>query len=119
MVDENKAVVIGQVDVVIREIAFLMDKICSDKNITKGGNYDEVFDSLVHEVDRFKADRKRGIEKNHPHEKTGKEEKSASKKERATAAENALMAAMKEIEAMKAEKAAKAEKKKKKKKGKK
>ena len=106
MVDQNKAVLIGELNTVVTEIAFLMDKLCGDSNNNSIKTYDEVQDIILERVVVFREERDSGYTRNHPHEDItdGK-----AKAEEQSAAEEALQEAMKEIKAMKAERIKKAE----------
>ncbi len=121
MIDKTKAAIIGERDVIIEEVAFLIDKLCSEADGMQGETYDSIREILVREADKLKEERKHGRTKSHPShptksnefsdEKKAKESKESKKK---TPAELALEQALKDIEKLK-----KKGKKKKKNKGKK
>ncbi len=112
LVDQNKAILVGKLNIVVKELAFLVDKL-SEQGDEKGDASPEQILNMFHEeVAGFQKDRERGISREHPHDEGDSSggRDSSDKKERATAAEAALIEAMKEIQEMRAEKAQKAEK---------
>ncbi len=126
LVDQNKAVIVGKLDTVVKELAFLVDKLSEQGNEQGDISSEKVMDLFYEEVAGFQKDRERGVSRDHPHDEdeslnsrdSRDNQGRGNKKERATAAEAALIEAMKEIQEMRVEKE-KALKKKKNKKNKK
>ncbi len=118
LVDNSKAVLVGQINIVVEEVAFLIDKLCADTDRSRDGDYKDIQDRIIQRVQLFKKEREGGFERSHPHEDSEDSDNldKDNLKKKASAAEEALIEAMKEIQLMKAEKAKKAAKKKKKKK---
>ncbi len=102
MVDNNKAVLVGQADNIALEVAFLIDKLCSDNTMGSKASYDEVQGMVLREVKKLRIERDNGQERSHPHESGAGAEQTTNS--RMTAAEEALEKAMQEIKKMKAEK---------------
>jgi len=106
MVDETKAVLIGQADQVITELAFLMDKLCMDTNKSSNNTYEDMHELLLARVKYFRDERENGVIHNHPHEDPEDslfDKKEDEKKAKSNAAEAALQEALKEIKAMRDE----------------
>ncbi len=112
MVDKDKAVLVGQADNIILEVAFLMDKLCSDDTMGSKSSYSDTHGIILREVKKLQIERDNGHERSHPYDTEDSRESygSESTNSRMTAAEKALEKAMLEIEKMKAEKAEKAAK---------
>ncbi len=121
LVDQNKAVIVGKLNTVVKELAFLVDKLSEQGNEQGSISSEKVMDLFYEEVAGFQKDRDRGIVRDHPHDEgdSGSRDSLGDKKERATAAEAALIEAMKEIQEMRADKEKALKKKDKKKKNKK
>ncbi len=127
LVDQNKAVIVGKLNTIVKELAFLVDKLSEQGNEQGNISSEKVMDLFYEEVAGFQKDRERGIVRDHPHDEgeslsgSDSHRRGSGKKERATAAEAALIEAMKEIQEMRAdkEKALKKKEKKDKKKNKK
>lgn len=101
MVDENKAVLVGRMDQIVTEVAFLMDKLCNDETASNNKTYNDVQEMLLEEVKKLKRERDRGIQRSHPNEIHEQRRRVRSKDEGPTQAELALEEAMKEIKRMK------------------
>ncbi len=110
MVDKDKAVLVGQADNIILEVAFLMDKLCADDTMGSKSSYSDTHGMILREVKKLQIERDGGYERSHPHDTEDRSNGSQSTNSRMTAAEEALEKAMLEIEKMKAEKAEKAAK---------
>ena len=118
MMDKDKAVIVGPAETVVKELAFLMDKLCIDKTAGDQASYEDKQEMILNEVKRFRRERDRGIVRTHPNENYEdnnyrKDKVTPSEDKGPTQAELALEEAMKEIKRMKkAKKKAKAKSKK-------
>ena len=101
MVDSSKAIMVGDRDVVVEEIAFIMDKLCIDKVKLSRDTYEDVQKLILNQVQVLRKERKNGIERSHPSNPRDSENPRNSKD--LTSAEVALEEAMKEIKRMKKE----------------
>ncbi len=112
MVDENKAVLVGRADIIISEVAFIMDKLCTSDTGPKS-SYQDIQDMLLREVGKLQKERESGHERSHPNDVmdnrgsgsgSNSRSKGKGKGKGESKAEKALVEAMAKIEELRAEK---------------
>ncbi len=107
MIDNTKAALIGTREKIISEVAFLMDKLCSEATSIQGTTYDDTKEMLLREVDKLKKERESGNGRDHPHHPHQSNSSNSSelkKSDEKTPAEIALEEALKKIDRLKKEK---------------
>ncbi len=106
MVDKNKAVLVGRMPELVKEIAFLADKLCVESKKMEGLEYDDVGELIEAAIEILKQERKDGLERSHPlddinEDTTSSLAKSLGVSGKTTEVEDVLRKAMEKIEKIK------------------
>jgi len=106
MVDKNKAVLVGRMPELVKEIAFLADKLCVESKKMEGLEYDDVGELIEAAIEILKQERKDGLERSHPLDDINEDTTSSLAKSlgvpgKTTEVEDVLRKAMEKIEKIK------------------